>query len=454
MDTKKRIIRRGAGLVLCANLINFSMISFNNYILITSIINTFTIIAIEGVQKTVSKFVSINRVDTRGVLAYFRRKIMLIALVVIPLFLLIGLIRKELLIYFLLAGIIVYFYFIYSVEAGYLNGLLRFKKQGFLRIFQQITKATFIVLFLVWGFELCGAFFGYLLASILIFSIAFLINKGTNKNHELDKISIWGFFIPIAIFNGAIYLTLNGGIIILKFISDLSETLIGNYSSAFTISSIPFALAIGFGVVSFPIISKKMVDNKNINLIIKKLNKYGIILLTYFTCMLILIKDYINLFLYGGKFEFFGSLANYLILGFFILGINYMLLTMLLAVKEERNSMKISIIIILVPFILLTLISLNSLGVYSPIISLILSSLLGLLFIGLFLYKKFNISIINTNFFVSIAMIGLTYLLTRIYNSLAEVIIKVIFISIFYLGILLLLRLIKKEDVIELKNWL
>ncbi len=153
-------------------------------------------------------------------------------------------------------------YALYSVySAGYLNGLRRFGRQAISTTGVSLAKVTLVFTLVAVGLGIKGALTGYITSAIVGFVFAWRFLKPRawqQSNFDWKKLGAFG--LPATLFAAAFFLLMSIDLFVVKSIVP-DEAQVGFYTSATTISKVPFYFFTGLAVTLLPSISKATANN-------------------------------------------------------------------------------------------------------------------------------------------------------------------------------------------------
>ncbi|MDD5638525.1 MAG: flippase, partial [Candidatus Pacebacteria bacterium] len=201
----------------------------------------------------------------------------------------------------------VFFYGLYSLFIGYLNGLRQYKKQSMAQIVYNFFKLFFILGLVFLGYSIKGALFGFalsplfgLLAALLL--IDFRIGSTIDEQHTFVK-KIILFSLPITFFSVVNNFVSSLDLLFVKsFIVDAAN--VGYYSAASTIAKTITYITIPISSAIFPAISslthKRKLEKSKIY--IRKSFLYSFLIVFGFAFFFSLFAKQIVSLLYSSKY--------------------------------------------------------------------------------------------------------------------------------------------------------
>jgi stage V sporulation protein B len=152
-------------------------------------------------------------------------------------------------------------YAVFSIyNAGYLNGLRRFGQQAISTTGASLAKAGLVFLLVLVGFGIKGAIIGYAASALIGFLLAwnFLRSDRQRQTSYPWKILV-KFGIPATLFATAFFLLMSIDLFAVKAL--VGGDAAGYYTSATTISKVPYYLFAGLAMALLPSVSKALSAN-------------------------------------------------------------------------------------------------------------------------------------------------------------------------------------------------
>jgi len=264
--------------------------SFGVYSLVISIATMVNVIFVEGIQQSVSKFIS----EGRGLAVAIRNRVLkftvLTGIILFACFFLfaeqIALLFNDIALapYIRIVGSLLITHPLYATFTGFFNGLREFKTQAKLKISYSIMKLVFILALAFITHSIWGALAGFIAASLSAFLLGAFLGRGRPNKGEFSLLKLFKFAFPITLFVFSMNLLLGLDLFLLKILSlqQLSNLQVAYYTSASTISRAPYFAIMAFSMVLLPTISGLQSKNniEKIRSHILKANRYAFMILT------------------------------------------------------------------------------------------------------------------------------------------------------------------------------
>ncbi len=430
---------------------------FGVYGVVISLMSIIVIIFVNGLQQTVSKFVS----EKEELAEIIKRKALLFQLIVGSITTLIYFLASPLIALALndssltpfiqLSSLIIFFHSLYAVFIGYFNGLKQFKKQAILQGTYSVVKLLLILALVLFGFGLFGAIGGFVFASFFAFliSFAFAGRKKLKGRFAVKKLAFFAF--PLMVFSLITNLLLNISLLSVKALSQakFANIFSAYYTAAFTVSQIPYFITISIIFLIFPLIStatfsKDFAKAKNY---IKKTLKYSLLVLIPVVFLIASTSKELIVLLYSSKYAFAGPILFILAFAFGFYSLFLILCSIISASGRAKTSMffafSVLVLLIILNFVLIPLQSLVG-AATATFIALFFGMLLSLLFV----FAKFK-AMLKVNSFLKILCAGLIVFLFSVLFPVSGLmlLLKYVFLLCLYIVVLILLKELRQKDI-------
>ena len=224
-------------------------------------------------------------------------------------------------------GPTIFFMFLYMVSAAFLQGFLKFGKVALLNIISVLIRLVLGIILLYLGFSIAGITVGILLSFLLTWLLGRHWAGFGQFNKKVDysslKKSVFKYSIPVFVTTLSMSLFIAVDVVMVKYFFDPFNS--GLYASLSTLGKIIFYGAIPVTFVMFPLVAKRVADNKSskklflISFFITIAIALGILLLFWLT------PNFVVNMLFGEKYisaspmlGLFGIFSLFYTLDFFI----------------------------------------------------------------------------------------------------------------------------------------
>lgn len=341
-----------------------------------------------------------------------------------------------------------------AIYSGFFNGFYEFKKQATaLSIFS--LSRLFFTLILAYFFSLKGAVIGFISApffSWLYSSLTFKIKKG--KVTKFGVMRLIKFAGPILIFSLALTLVMSLDLFLVKAIL-VNDEQTGYYNAAAVISKLPYMLFGAIAIVLFPAISNSVKNNqldKSRRLINQSMRYLLILLLPSIILISATSRGLLSL-VYTEKYIPAATALSILIIGLGFLTVFYLMSKILIASGKPVIPM-VSLVGMVILDYILNIILIRGFGIAGAAAATAITTFLAMLLASIFVYKNFK-TLVPWNSLVKNLLAGIIILFIAINIRLSKYMIPLeyVVLFLFYLGLLVIFREIKKED-IKRFSWL
>jgi len=357
--------------------------------------------------------------------------------------------------YIQLIALMIPSYTILSVISGYYNGLKFFRTQSILTISYNLTKMILILLFVIKGFSVWGAIFGFVMAPLIPLSIISrkIINKNLYNAENYPLSELMKFTTHIIIFYISINLITNLDLFFVKGIL-INNEYVGFYAAASTISKVPYLLMNGITGVLFPLVSASAELPEKIQKYVAESLRYTLMLIMPITFMVVGSSSSLVSLLYSKVYYPAGYPLMILAIGMCLFSVFSLMATVINGCGNPRVATFLSIIILMIDYFL-NIIMVPKWGMNGAALSTSTSSGVGLLVGAIYIYKKHHQLMSSKSFVnITISSIMVLFMIISLNFQGFKLILSYIIVSIIYFLSLFLLGEISTLDLYRLKSLL
>jgi stage V sporulation protein B len=287
---------------------------------------------------------------------------------------------------------------LYTVYLGFFNGMRFFGQEAIIKSVYSVAKVVLVFIFVLLGFRISGAVFGYILASAIALLLSICLFKSEKSVQPFDHKMIIKFAIPVIIFSVVSTLITSLDLLFVKAIlQDNGKT--GFYTAASNLTKTPLPIFYAFSLTLFPSISKSMSlgDLHQTQTYIKSYLRYLLILLIPIVFLVSATsKNLVTLF-YSNQFSAAGQPLRFLIFGVLFFSTFTLLVTVINASGRPFISMVFGLAVIPLN-ILLNIVLIPAYQLTGAAFATVLSILLGLVGAAIYVYAKFGVLFDFTSF--------------------------------------------------------
>ncbi|MFH1256289.1 MAG: flippase [Candidatus Diapherotrites archaeon] len=432
---------------------------YGNYGVVVSVVSLISLICISGIGQAVSKFVAEDKERAEAV----KQKALLIQLVLSTV---VGVI------YFLSAGFIALLlndasltpliqisalmlpgYALFSVFTSYFNGTREYGKQSIIQIIYNIAKFILIVGLALAGFSVGGAMLGFALAPILGLISGFLLTGWHKTNKKFKAMDLVKFGVPAIIFSMALSFTIESSLLSVKAIMPADSA--GYYNAAYQIARVLVFFTGALTGVLFPVVSHSTHNllKEETKMHVQKIIKYMLIFLVPGAIVLFALPEQLMNLFFGSKYLAGAEALSILGIALFVYSFYTLFATILLASNKPKQTMLISIFVILIA-LLLNFTFIPIFGLDGPAFGIIVSSSIGAIICYLYAKKKIDFSLpkksISNTFIAGLALLATAYFIKL--NGILFILEAAALVGL-YFGILILLKEITVNELIHIASF-
>jgi stage V sporulation protein B len=355
-----------------------------------------------------------------------------------------------------------------SFYFSYYTGLHKFNLQATLKTLRSVFRIIFVI-GLAYFFKVEGSIIGYIIAPFSVFLAAYGIDKikiskelssvaetqnfNSLPKPEFDWRKLVNYAWQIVIFFLAYELLISIDLYMVKAILK-NDTLTGIYNGALTVGRIPYYIFYAMTIFLLPMTSKFTSQNNHEET--KKILNYSLrLMLILLVPMIVLMSIYARPILidfYGAKYASGTMAMSILEYGVGFLTVFYVMSFALNGAGKTKIVMQISIVG-LVMNTLLNYFLIKRYNIVGSAIATSITSFALMVWMLVYLWKEFNVSIKLKSFFKVVLAGVLIYIFSLLFSK-GEVafIFWSIILFVLYILILWMLREIKKEDLILFRD--
>lgn len=373
---------------------------FGNYAIVIALVSIVVSILAAGIEQSISKFVS-----ARHELAYTIKRKALFALgavsfaasvafflLAMPIALLLN--DPSLAPLIEISSLSIFFFSLYSVCTGCLNGLKDFGKYSLMTVIYNTLKALFILGFAFVGYGLFGAITGYVVAAFFALAAALLVARFEKNEKKFEMQALLKFALPVTMFAAVINLWTDIDLFAVKAFSPVAEAalLSGYYAAATTISKLPQMVVVALAAVLFPLVSgtSAQKDERKTKFYISSALRYSLLVLVPIVFLFSSTAAPLIALVYSAKYAQ-GAIALQILpfaLAFFSLFL--VLATSIMSIGKPKIATGIAALMLAIAFAFnYALIPIY--GIAGAALAALVSMFLGFCIAAIYIYKKFGI---------------------------------------------------------------
>jgi len=434
--------------------------------IILSLLATIYILSSSGFPTAISKFISENKNYTKSLIKkslsiqFSLSLILFILYFIFAPFIADVLQDKELVPYIKISALAIPFHALNSIyNWGFLNGFRLFDKQAKASIGFSLSKIGWVFLLVFLGYGVTGAVIGYIASAAIGFLLGLYytyshLSCNPLSNHENFPFGrLLNFSVPIILYAIFIFLIFNIDLLLVKAILHKNIDT-GYYTAATVIARAPYLLFSSLALTLLPSISylfSKKDLPKTQNYITKSFRYMIMLLLPSILLISATAKPLVKL-LYTNTYEAAGEPLMILAIGLGFLTIFNVLCHIAMGSGKPIMTSSSAFLILLIALILNTYL-IPSYGLKGAAIATTIASALGLLIMAIYIYRLFGV-LMNPISFAKIVISSLIIFLIAYFVQLPGLLLMIEYAVLFtiYVGILWVIKEIKKEDIETLRR--
>ncbi|MBI2868706.1 MAG: flippase [Chloroflexi bacterium] len=352
--------------------------------------------------------------------------------------------------YIRLSALAVPAYAFFSVyNAGYLNGLRDFGRQALSSLASSAAKIILVLVFLLLGLGVMGAILGYILAAAVGLLLSWrLVNLSAAPQSDFRWQRLAGFGLPATTFALAFLLLLSIDLLAVQALG-ASETEVGYYAAAGTISRVSYFVFLGLAATLLPSISRSTarLDVELTRSYIRQAMRYMLMLLAPAVLLISATAGDLLALVYSSGYAGAAGPLGVLVFGLALLSIFFVLANVIMGAGQPRVVLGMTLPLVAID-IGLNVLLIPPYGLTGAAWATTISGFLGMSAATVYVLRRFG-TLVNPK---SLARIGLAAavvyaLATRVpYSPWLPLIYASLFLG--YAGLLWLIREITREDLV------
>jgi O-antigen/teichoic acid export membrane protein len=424
---------------------------YGTFGVVISLVTILNLILTSGIPRAVSRYIAIDNQRSYGIKKTAEKIVLVFSLAVFSgYFLSSKLIASmmndlELASLMRISAFIIPFYAFFSLNTSFLNGLREYGKEARAKLISQIAKVFSVFLFVLLGFSIKGALFGYILAPFVGFLVAKHYFKPPNNGRKFSSNLLLRFALPLIVYSVVFSVILSLDLFFVKRI--IGGEKVGFYTAAHNLGRTPYFVMGALGASLFPAIAKSSTNNSvQVSKYVSGSLRYLLIIIMPGVALISATsKDLITLFFSSRYFEASEPLSILVFgMGFFTLF--YILTTVITATGRVKASMIITALVLPIS-LAANYIFIPRFGLLGASIANTIAGFLGFSLCFIYLkhlsVKMFDLKSVSRVLFstIFIYVISLKLVIKPIFLPLEYIIMFIIYILLLYF-----MRELKKED--------
>jgi len=436
--------------------------TYGTYGVVLSLMTTVNLLLIVGFPQSASKYIA-GGSDVGSVIRYSIRIQAIFAAVVFAAYLgLASLVADalndpSLAPYIRISAFVVPVYAFYCMyNNGYLNGLRRFDKQAITLIVSSIVKigAVFALVFL--GLGVNGAIFGYLAAAVVGLFLGWrYLGPVAKSTISFNWRKLLKFGVPATILSISIFLLMNIDLFMVKAIMQ-DNVSTGYYTSAATLAKIPYYIFTGLSLIVLPSISRSVATN-DVTLLrsyIRQSMRHMLILLLPLVLLISATSSELVSLVYSSTYIDAARSLSLLIVGLGLLSVFLVLTNIIMGSGKPKVAMLLGLL--MVPLdVGLNLWLIPNHGLMGAAIATTATVSCGVLLSLIYVLLRFK-TLMSIRSFAGIGIASGVIYGVALQFSVSPIFLPLIYIALaaLYLGVLILIREVNRDDLTALKSML
>lgn len=414
-----------------------------------------------GFPQSASKYIAEGNTRLGSIISHsFRIQALLSLLIFAIYFGLAGVIANllndpELTPYIRISAFVIPAYAIFSIySGGYLNGLRQFGKQAKASIYGSIAKLAGVIV-LVWvGLSVNGAILGYLFGAIVGLLLAWKYLRPIERGStDFEWRKLMKFGVPATLFAVTLLLVMSIDLFAVKAIT-MGDTGAGLYTSATTIARLPYFLFTGLALTLLPSISRStsIGDIKLTGRYISQSLRYMLMLLIPVILMISATSADLVTLVYSSRYIEAAQPLSVLVFGLGLIAVFNVLCNIIMG--SGKPGVALGIALPLLPLdIALNIALIPQYSLLGAATATTLTGLTGMVAAATYVLWRFR-TLVPAKSLLKICIASAIVYAIALNISLSPFLLPLLYIGLLsiYLGLLLVMKELKKEDIETFKR--
>jgi O-antigen/teichoic acid export membrane protein len=357
--------------------------------------------------------------------------------------------------YIRISALAIPIYALFSLYGGgYLNGLHKFGRQALASVGDSVAKVGAVFALVLFGFGVGGAITGYIIATLVGFLLAWRFVRPVEKSKvNFGWRKLVGFGIPATLFAATFFLLMSIDLFVVKAIG-AGEAETGYYTSATTISKVPYFLFAGLAMTLLPSISKSTSSN-NTELTqgyIRQSMRYMLMLLIPVVLLISATAADLLTMVYSSLYIEAASSLSILVFGLGFLSVFFVLSNVIMGSGKPKVTLGMALPLAGVD-IGLNIFLIPRYGLVGAAWATTITGFLGMCAASVYMLWRFK-TLVNPKSLGKICLASLVIYVIALQVSLSPLWLPLIYLGLLalYGGLLWLIRELKSEDLATFKR--
>lgn len=433
---------------------------YGTFGVVFALMNTIGLVLASGLPDATSKYIAEDDAALQHIVRNSRRIQAILSTVLFALYFgLAGVIANllddpELAVYIRISAFVIPAYAFYYVYYSYLNGLRLFGKQARTLAAVSIARVGIVFALVFLGLSVKGAILGYILAALVGLALAWKYLGDTGEgSRDFEWRKLIKFGIPATLFAVMLFIVMNADLLLVKALIDEGVDA-GYYTAAATIAKAPYFLFMGLALALLPSISSSTSrnDSQVTAAYINQSMRYMLMLLVPGILLISATSGDLVSLVYSARYVEAGDPLSVLIFGLASLSVFLVLTHVIMGAGKPNIALGVAMFLVIVD-IALNVVLIPRYDLMGAAWATTIASLAGMSIAAIYVFRRFK-ALIAVKSFVRICLASLVVYAIALQFSLSPSFLPLVYVGLFavYLGLLVLMRELNKEDVAALKR--
>ncbi len=341
---------------------------------------------------------------------------------------------------------------LYRFYLGFQNGLRKFRIQAIIVISYAVSKLLAIFGLVLLGLSLTGALIGTVVGSFVGYLVGIHFSKTKRIKSKFNVKKLINFALPNIIYIVLLNFIYSVDLWFVRYFLGKADS--GYYNAAGTIFRTLGFIFLALSWVLLPSISRSVFqkDSQLTKQYIEQSTRFVLLFYVPFGLLIISTSENLISLLYSDLYLPAAVVLKILIVGSFFLTL-FSVLNNILMADNKIKGLSVFTILLLIIDVLLNINLVPKLGLKGAAISTTITSIIGALIVSTVILKRFNARINYKSITRCLIASGLMYFVSTLYETSGFLLLlNYLFLFVFYVGLLVVLKEITQQDIEKLKR--
>jgi O-antigen/teichoic acid export membrane protein len=438
------LIHAGLGRILGPSL-------YGTFGVVITLVTILNLILTSGIPRAVSRYIAIDHRTSRAIKKTAEKIVLIFSLMAFTTFFLSAKVLAsilndmELVPYIRVSAFILPVYAFFALYSSFLNGLREYGKEATAKLFNQLAKIFGVFIFVLLGFSITGALFGYILSPFVGLLVARHYFKPPREERNFKSELLVRFALPVIIYSVIFSVILSLDLFFVKRL--LGGEKVGYYTAAYNLGRTPYFVMSALGFSLFPAVAKSSVTNSGLlSKYVRGSIRYLLLIIMPGVALISATSGNLVTLFFSARYLEASAPLTILVVGMGFFTFFYILTTVITATGRVKASVIITAIVFPV--------ALAANSILIPRYELVGASIANVIagFFGFFLsfayLKHLNVEMFDLHSFIRISLATVFVYSISLKIAIRPIFLPIefVFLIIIYIFILYIIKELKQED--------